>query len=105
MKGLITLTITANRKPYDVYITCEIEHHQVEVLDKRHIIVYCKNHEIIKEKSREGYQMFLKVKKDGEGKLMLEFKEDMIYYATTMQYWENHDKLQVSIDCTVPKAM
>jgi len=105
MKGLIHVTITANRKHYDVYISCEIDHHQVEVLDKRHIIVYCKNHVVIKERCREGYQMFLKIKKDGVGRLMFEFKEDMMCYNTSLWYREDAERLNVSIDCTVPKAV
>jgi len=105
MEGLIHLTITANRKNYDVYISSEIDHHQVEVLDKRHIVVYCKNHKVIKEKCREGYQMLVKIKKDGVGRLMFKFKDDMMYYCTSLRYSEDSERLNVSIDCTVPKAI
>jgi hypothetical protein len=49
--------------------------------------------------------MFLKIKKDGVGRLMFEFKEDMMCYNTSLWYREDAERLNVSIDCTVPKAV
>lgn len=98
METIIRLTIKVNRKPYDVYITCDSTKKQIEVPDDRHVIIYGKVPMIVKNKCRQGYEMFLKMKTEGDDKIVLEFKSEPKSFMSIMQYKEDKPDLAISID-------